>query len=252
MQALERVKEDSINEVNPWKLFKSSEISLAVQLVKKISETLSRFTSIDLNSISDVDRSVLLTLSDNAVPYDWRKLWQGPKLASDFLKSVAIRVQTVSNFLEDLNGAINEIDFSKIFNVDSFLSTVKLVTSRELKVSTSNLMLESFTDESKHDRIKFNQSIIITVAPLLIDGLGFKNHRLTQPDGSNTNNFTSPIFLFFKESTHGLSEDDPSTFTIPLYATPLREKLLCTIKLSTSLDKDDIVYSGTSLIVPGN
>lgn len=252
MSSLERVKENSITEVNPWKLFKSSEISLAIQLVKKISETLSKFSSIDLNSISDVDKNVLLTLSDNAVPYDWRKLWHGPKLASEFLKSVAVRVQTVSKFADNLDGAIHEIDFSKIFNVDSFLSTVKLVTSRELKISTSDLNLESFTDESKRERTKLDQAVIISVAPLLIDGLSFENNRLVQPDGSSTNNFTSSIFLYFKQTSHGLSEDEPNTYAIPLYATHFREKLLCTIKLNTALGKDDIVYSGTSLIVPGN
>lgn len=238
--------------MNPWKLFKTSEINLAIQLAKKISETLLKFTSIDLNSISDGDKIVLLTLSDNIVPYDWRKLWQGPKLASDFLKSVAVRVQTVSKFLDNLDEAIHEIDFSKTFNVDSFLSTVKLVTSRGLKVSASDLVLESFTDEGKHDRMKFDQTIVVKIAALAIDGLSFGNNRLVQPDGSNTSNFTSAIFLFYKESTKGLLEDEPNSYAIPLYATHFREKLLCTIKLSTSLDKDDIIYSGMSLIVPGN
>lgn len=252
MPALERIKDDSTVDVNPWKLFKSSEVILATQIVGKISETLAKFSSIDLNSISDSDRNVLLTLSDNAVPYEWRKLWQGPKLATEFLKSVAVRVQTVSKFLDNLDEAIHEINFSKIFNVDSFLSTVKLVTSRELKVSTSNLTLESFTEEAKHERMKFDQAIVITVAPLLIDGLSFENNRLIAADGSNSNNMTNLIFLFFKEITAGLSEDDPSTSAVPLYATHFREKLLCTIKLNTALNKDDIVYSGTSLIVPGN
>lgn len=212
---------------------------------------MSKFSSIDLNSISDIDRSVLLTLSDNAVPYEWRKLWQGPKLASEFLKSVATRVQTVSRFLDNLDEAIHEVNFSKIFNVDSFLSTVKLVTSRVLKVSTSNLILESFTDEAKHERMKYDQAIIVTVAPLLIDGLNFENNRLVQSDGSRSNNLTNLIFLYFKESSTG-SDEDPSTSEVPLYATQFREKFLCTIKLNTALNKDDIIYSGTSLIVPGN
>lgn len=252
MSALERITETSIADVSPWKLFKSSEISLAIDLVRKISETLSKFTSIDLNSISDSDKNSLLTLSDNAVPYEWRKLWSGPKLASEFLKSVAVRVQTVSRFVDNLDEAIHEIDFSKIFNVDSFLSTVKLETSRELKVSTSDLILESFTDKSKHERMKFDQAIIITVAPLMIDGLSFEKNRLVPSDGSSTINFTSPIYLYFKELSTAHIEDEPNTYTIPLYATHFREKLLCTIKLSTSLERDEIVYSGTSLIVPGN
>lgn len=210
-----------------------------------------KFTSIDLNSISDVDRNVLLTLSDNAVPYEWRKLWQGPKLASEYLKSVAVRVQTVSNFVENLDEPINDVDFSKIFNVDSFLSTVKLETSRELKVSTSSLALESFTEEAKYEKVRLEQKNIVKVAPLLIDGLSFENNRLAPSDSSSTN-LTTPIYIFFKESSTINVEEDKSTFAIPLYATHFREKLLCTIKLNTLMERDQIIYSGTSLVVPAN
>lgn len=251
MASLEHIKENSFDDVNPWKLFKSSEIILAVQLVKKISETLTKFSSIDLNSISDSDKSILLTLSDNTVPYEWRKMWQGPKLASEFLKAISVRVHTVSKFLDDLDEAIHEIDFSKIFNVDSFLSTVKLVTSRELKLSTSDLILESFTDSAKFEKMKFDQAVVTKIAPLLVDGLSFDTNRLVHSDGSNQSNYTTPIFLYFKENANGLNGVD-NAYAIPLYATHSREKLLCTIKLSTSLSSDDIIYSGTSLIVPGN
>lgn len=253
MPSLETIKEDSGGDVNPWKLFKSSEIILAVQLVQKITSTLFKYSSIDLNSISDGDKIILLMLSDNTVPYEWRKMWQGPKLASEFLKSVATRVQTVTEYLNELDQAIHEIDFSKIFKVDSFLSTVKLVTSRELKVSTSDLVIESFTDPSRHDKMKFDQVFFITIAPLLIDGLSFDKNRLVQADGASPLNYTSSIFLFFKENiAANLHGDEPGTFAIPLYATHSREKLLCTIRLNSSLERNEIVFSGTSLIVPGN
>ena len=99
IESLNKIKEETISEVNPWRLFKTSEIILANNLSKKISETLAKFTTIDLNSISDSDKNVLLVLSDNSVPYEWRKMWQGPKLASEFLKSVSVRIQTVMKFL---------------------------------------------------------------------------------------------------------------------------------------------------------
>jgi Dynein heavy chain C-terminal domain len=218
----------------------------------KVSSTLSKFSSIDLNSISDADRNILLKLSDNIVPYEWRKLWQGPKLASDFLKSVAVRVQTVSKFVNNLDEDIQEVDFSKMFNVDSFLSTLKLISSRQLKVSTSNLVLQSFTDSSSHERNKLDRVPVVTVAPLLIDGLSFENSRLIQTESSSNSNFTSSIYLYFKEEIPNSSQDETNTFSIPLYATYSREKLLCTINLNSSLSRGDIIYSGASLIIPGN
>lgn len=99
MSSLERINESSIDEVNPWKLFKTSEIILAFVIVTKITNTLSKFSSIDLNSISDSDRKLLLTLSDNSVPYEWRKLWHGPKMVSEVLRSLIIFPAAHSNFL---------------------------------------------------------------------------------------------------------------------------------------------------------
>lgn len=245
------IKESSTDEVNPWKLFKISEIILAVEIVKKISSTLSKFGSIDLHSIAEVDKKSLLTLSDNSVPYDWRKLWPGPNLASEFLKSVAVRVQTVATYLENLDEAILEVEFSKIFNVDSFLSTMKLVSSRELKVPTSNLTLESFTSQAEFERLKSDRWIIVKVTSLLIDGLTFEGNRLVQQSGGSTVSYTPPIYLLFRDKTR-VSADDPSTHSVSLYATYSREKLLCKIKLGTSLDRDAITLSGVSLVVPGN
>lgn len=248
MSSLEMINESSIDKVNPWKLFKTSEIILASEIVMKISNTLTKFSSIDLNSITETDKKTLVTLSDNSVPYEWRKLWKGPKLASEFLKSVVVRVQTVASYLENLDESLLVVDFSKIFNVDSFLSTVKLVSSRELKISTSNLTLDSFTSSHEFEKIKLDRSVVIEVAPLLIDGLMFEGNRLVQNVGSS---FTSPIYLLFRDRL-STSVDDPTTHPVSLYATYTREKFLCKIKLCTLLDKDAITLSGVSLIVPGN
>lgn len=213
---------------------------------------MAKFTTIDLNSISDSDKNILLVLSDNSVPYDWRKMWQGPKLASEFLKSVSVRIQNVTKFLNSLDASIDEVDFSKIFNVDSFLSTVKLVTSRDMQVSTSDLVMESFTDEMKFESTRHQKNKIIKVAALQIDGLSYENNMLTTSDHFNAGNLTSNIFIYFKEAVKKVPDEDPHIYPIPLYSTYTREKLLCTINLNTRLDKNDIIYSGTALIVPNN
>lgn len=161
-------------------------------------------------------------------------------------------MQTVANYLERLDEPILEVDFSKIFNVDSFLSTLKLVSSRALKVSTSSLTLESFTSPTEFKRINSDQSQIVKVEPLLIDGLAFEGNRLVQQiDSTVGSNFTSPIYLVFRNSA-STSGDEQGTHSVSLYATYSREKLLCKVKLSTSLDTETTLFSGVSLIVPGN
>ena len=249
MSQLVKIKEDSQQDFNPWQLFKSSEIILAVKLAKKITETLSKFSSFDINAMSDNEKHVLYVLSDNLVPLEWRKLWHGPKLASDFLKSVSIRIQSLTKFLDSLDKPMGDVDFSKIFNVNSFLSTVKLVSSRELKVSTSNLVMDNFTNEQQFEKLQKQQKNVIKISPLLIDGMSFENSKLVNCNGT-TDNYTSNIYIFFRENSKDVLEDVTNSFALPLYATSLREKLLCTIKFETSLERSDVVYSGTCLIVP--
>lgn len=222
---------------------------MAAELSSKITDTLIKFQSIDLNSISNADKNILLTLSDNSVPYEWRKIWQGPKMASEFLKSVTVRIQMILKFINRLDEPINEIDFAKIFNVDSFLSTLKLVTSRDLKMSASDLILESFIDDAKFESMK-NQKVI-KISPLIVDGLGFERNKLVASDGINGNKMTENVYIYFKEALKSV-EEEIHMFAVPLYSNYSREKLLCTIKINTSLEKTDIIYSGTSLIVPMN
>jgi dynein heavy chain 2 len=118
--------------IDPWRLFKVSEIIIAVNLYKSISETLSRFGVLihEMHAITDAEKKTLLILCDNQVPYEFRKIWSGPKMASEYLKSVSVRIQKTFSYVNGLEDPINEANFSEIFNVDSLLSTVKLVTSR--------------------------------------------------------------------------------------------------------------------------
>lgn len=184
------------------------------------------------------------------MPYEWRKMWQGPKIASDFLKSVIIRIQTAMKFMNSLDSGIEEIDLSKIFNVDSFLSTVKLITSRDLKVSTSKLTMNSFTDDSQYERMKNKHKNLIKISPLLVDGLSFFDNRLVAPDGYSSSNTTKNIYIHFQEASN--TADEQHTFTVPLYSNYSREKILCNIKMNSLIDENEIIYSGTALIVPMN
>lgn len=135
MTNLEKMKQktDSLDgEIDPWKLFKVSEIMLAVNLFQIINELMNRLNVLihEMHSITESERKILLVLSDNQVPYELRKIWSGPKLATEYLKGVISRVQKTFSYLNSLEDPLREINFSEVFNVDSFLSTIKLVTSR--------------------------------------------------------------------------------------------------------------------------
>lgn len=85
----------------------------------------------EIHSIDATQKNLLQLLSDNQVPYVWRKIWsQGPKVASDFLKEVSARIRETEKYLHKMDDPILVINFANVFHIDSFLSTVKLVSSR--------------------------------------------------------------------------------------------------------------------------
>ena len=226
----------------------------------------------EIHSIDATQKNLLQILADNQVPYAWRKIWnQGPKIASDYLKEVSTRIRETESYLSHLDDPILEISFANIFNVDSFLSTVKLVSSRlflifqllmnrfiyelvyfrDLQESTSNLVLETFTEESRYSDLKKRFSKIITVDPLFIDGLSFSNGKLTASNNATIKNVTSKIYLFYLPTgSKELAKD--KKIEMKLYSTPLREKFICNIKLSSSLQEEEIILSGTCLLPTTN
>lgn len=252
-QTLDLPSFDETNEkkFNPYKIFKTSEINISREIINTISETLSKFSSFDFNSLSKSNRKLLLILCDNSVPYEWKKIWRGPKLASDYLKAVTIRVRNAMDYSNRIYEPINEIDLATIFKVDSFLSTLKIATSSELGISPNNLVLESSCDEKFNERMQNDLKNIVKVHPLYIDGLSMENKYLGNFKDTSTRNFTCPFYIFYRESSNIIFEDK-NKHEIPIYSTSTRNEILCTVNLSSLLSKDDIVYSGTALLVNSN
>lgn len=193
---------------------------------------------------------MMLTLSDNSVPYEWRKIWNGPRIATDYLRAVSIRALNAIQLLDRAQEPIRDIDFSTIFNVDSFLSMLKILTSRSIGVPPNDLELDSQCDESAFERLKAQHVNIVKVQPLIIDGLQMENQQLVK--GSAGSSSTCPFYLFYRETKNARTSEVRDFHPIPVYSTFAREELLCTINLKSMLSQHEIVYSGTALVVNAN
>lgn len=230
--------------------FKISEIQIANEITHVITSTLARFRSFDMNSLTSSDEKIILTLSDNSVPYEWRKIWNGPKIATDYLRAVSTRALHAIQLIDRAQDPITEIDFSTIFNVDSFLSMLKILTSRNLGVPPNNLVLDSECKEDFYERMKNQHVNIVKIHPLIIDGLNMEKQHLIR--GSASLNSTCPFFLYFKEAKKSESPETRDLHSISVYSTFARDELLCTISLKSMMSQEEVVYSGTALVVNAN
>lgn len=156
---------------NTWMMFLISEIKLARELYKEIHSILTTLYSAikEIHNISESLKQVLVLLCENQTPREWRNIWFGPTLATDYIRAFVNR----ANYIEKLyhqkmitasEVAINEINLAEIFNVDAFLAVLKLMKSRSLQISTSELVISTNFNNKEIDpsAIKISNLMVLT------------------------------------------------------------------------------------------
>lgn len=86
----------------------------------------------DITSIGKNDMALIKIICENQVPLNWRQMWSGPKALIDYLKAVVCRgIEANHRFSGERSIDFGEkIDFSKVYNVESFLAALKLRNAR--------------------------------------------------------------------------------------------------------------------------
>lgn len=115
---------------DPWKLFIISELLMAQNIFKAIHTTLSMIHTAmkDMSSITRDMMQLIRIICENQVPFKWRQIWSGPRLIVDYIKAVVSRGMEAEQRYQ-VNSHIDfcdEIDFAKVYNVESFLAALKL------------------------------------------------------------------------------------------------------------------------------
>ncbi|XP_021709178.1 cytoplasmic dynein 2 heavy chain 1 [Aedes aegypti] len=259
---LDTVIERNKNSQDAWMIFVLSELAIVRSLYDLINATLQMLKNSmkELATISAKDRTMLITICDNQVPLQWRRIWSGPKTVIEYLKAIGFKTRETEQLYNKIveEARVQEINFKNLFSVDAFLTTMKMIKSEELGVSTTKLKLVAYFDDRKREKS-------ITIGPLLIDGGNLNNGKLAIQQGSQQlagSCYTGNFFLDYIESeevANGQSSNRPGSvssrvdqFEIPLYNNISRDALICqiAIEISPGLSRVQLVTAGLALIVP--
>ncbi|GAB0096653.1 Cytoplasmic dynein 2 heavy chain 1 [Sergentomyia squamirostris] len=255
METFGNLPEDD-HKSDPWTSFVLSEIRLAGNLHTLIHGMLTNLhTAIRDSSVemSTMEKNALQTLCENQVPIQWRKLWSGPRLATDYMRAVAVRASESEKRYQQLQGAsewCERIDFATVFSVESFLASLKLATARKRSRSTCRLAFYATFDS--------NEALTeptVDVTPLLIDGAVMRGGRLTFSSRRTDDNRTPHLRVTFTDATTATGGPTTASTTtlIPIYTNSSRECALGSIAVATSDTESPASmasYSGVALIVP--
>ncbi|XP_059611101.1 cytoplasmic dynein 2 heavy chain 1 [Phlebotomus argentipes] len=251
METCQNIPEDDHNS-DPWITFILSEIRLAGNLFSTIHGMLTNLHNSIRESgteMSPSERAALQILCENQVPLQWRKLWLGPRLATEYMKAVSVRAHEAERRMQARGAASGwpeAIDFATVFSLESFLASLKLATARKRSTSTCHLTFHATFDVGET-----LEEPSVSVAPLLIDGAALRGGRLAfasrRTDDTRTPHFR--ITYTSEAATGGASAGIP----IPLYANSNRERALGRIAVATAdAEAPDALatYAGVALVVP--
>lgn len=232
------------------------------------------------SSAAAVDARLLL-LSDNQIPVHWKKLWNGPRAATNYLKAMAGRALAAEQRISQ-KGTTTSVDLSTIFNVDTFLAALKLVAARDHPedISTTEIAL---TLRIKGRNIRATESKddlnSIAIAPLLIEG-GLNWDETTgmltkvRSSADNKPTLTPGLILVLsriKSPANNYDDNDDEEeelvdghddgsnglaaagngCIVPLYSNGNRDKLICSFRLPIERNLRALaIYSSLALIIP--
>lgn len=210
-----------------------------------------------------LDDSRLMKLSDNQVPLQWKRLWSGPKSATNYLPAISARAFAAEQRLLHGGGIPQRIDMATIFNVDTFLATLKLIVARDHPegISTTEIGLSlRLANRGGTSRDVLNS---VVIAPLIIEGglnVDESSGMLVNARNSTaTTTLTPELILVLSrikapvghEPEDAWSEDEGGEIIVPLYANGNREKLICTFQMPIADTLRTVAaYSGLALIIP--
>lgn len=214
----------------------------------------------------------LLQLSDNQVPVQWKKLWNGPKAATNYLKAMFVRAITAEQRVSQRMP--QSVDLSTIYNVDTFFAALKLIAARDYPedISTTEIELALRVKGEQDDQGRTREDLnSIVIAPLLIEGgLNFDSRtgmltkvRVAAGRENKATTATPELILVLSRikspanynSDAGDDDEDENLAAneciVPLYSNGNRDKLICSFKLTIDSNLRALaVYAALALIIP--
>jgi dynein heavy chain 2 len=245
-----RLKGTSVEADDPLESFVSREAVSACQLLESVHSSLEGIAKVlagtgMMTSAVEEDARYLLS---NEVPARWTYVWEGPNSPVPWLRTLVRRTGALKRWVEQAkNGTLTSqpLNLGELFHPQTFLNAYRQLTARRLSRSMEDFKLTCSLDASLQGSIQ--------LAGLSLQGAAFSRGKLTNAEASSPDLAPLPTISI---SWVPFDQPDPTTsqetVVVPVYLTPERERLLCTLKLPNSGPAESRVISGVALFLSGS
>jgi dynein heavy chain 2 len=243
-----RLKGSAADSQDPLESFVSREAVSACQLLESVHSSLEGISKVlagtgMMTSAVEQDARHLLI---NEVPATWAYVWEGPSSPVPWLRTLVRRTGALKQWVElARSGTLfnQPLNLGELFHPQTFLNAYRQLTARRLKRSMEDFKLTCSLDSSLQGSIQ--------LTGLSLQGACFTRGRLTNAEASSPDLTPLPN-IAIAWVPHDQTEAAQDSVVVPVYLSPEREGLLCTLKLMNSGTAEERVISGVALFLSGS
>jgi len=239
---IESIKSQSsrINSKDPITLFIKSESTQICDLGLKVQANLHDINSA-LTGHALITSQVIKNcqnLLQNVVPEDWSNIWDGPEIPSNYLKSLAKKLNGLNKYIQGAKGDLLSIDInlSEFLHPEAFINALRQKSAREMKTPIDELEITCEFSETK--------GVVAKINGIFLQGADFDGTKLIDIKGNQSEIVNMPIcfFKFVKNRNKNKNEIE-----IPLYENLFREHFICQLGLQFSGNLQATILKGIAL-----
>ena len=229
-----------INSKDPITLFIKSESTQICDLGLKVQANLHDINSA-LTGHALITSQVIKNcqnLLQNVVPEDWSNIWDGPEIPSNYLKSLAKKLNGLNKYIQGAKGDLLSIDInlSEFLHPEAFINALRQKSAREMKTPIDELEITCEFSETK--------GVVAKINGIFLQGADFDGKKLIDIKGNQSEIVNMPIcfFKFVKNRNKNKNEIE-----IPLYENLFREHFICQLGLQFSGNLQATILKGIAL-----
>lgn len=245
-----RLKGTSTDSEDPLESFVSREAISACQLLESVHSSLEGISKVLAGTglmTSTVEEDAKHLLS-NEVPARWTYVWEGPSSPISWLRTLVRRTGALKRWVEQAkNGTLfgQPLNLGELFHPQTFLNAYRQMTARKLRRSMEDFKLICSLDASLQGSIQ--------LSGMSLQGACFTRGKLTSAEASSPDMAPLPtISIAWVPYDQSESTAAQESVLVPVYLTPERERLLCTLKLPNTGTAEERVISGVALFLSGS
>ena len=234
----------NIKSNDPINIYIKSEANLLIDLASIVQFCLNDINNV-LNKNYNITTQIMNdsnNLLNNEIPEAWTKIWEGPELPNNYLKSLGRKIKGIEYYLKNIDNLLEKCDINlcEFLHPEAFFNALRQKTSRKNNIPIDELdIICEFNDNPQTE-------IYAKITGLLLQGSDFKQNKLVDILGNQNEIINMPkcVLKFVEEKLIKKKDND---IDIPVYDNLFRDHFICSLRIPFNGDLENGILKGIAI-----